>query len=94
MRFLLDMGIPPLSAEFLNRQEHEAVHLRDLGLRKKPDPDILRKARAENRILVTHDWTLAISWPPQEALCRALSPYPRQPLNVRAEALNDARVPL
>ena len=31
------------------------MHLLDQGLERLPDPEILRKARDENRILLTHD---------------------------------------
>lgn len=55
MRFLLDMGISPATATFLRRLGHDAAHLRELGLHTLPDAEILRKARAEERILLTHD---------------------------------------
>lgn len=55
MKFLLDMGISPKSADFLRRLDHDAVHLLDEGLGKLPDPDILEKARFEERVLLTHD---------------------------------------
>jgi predicted nuclease of predicted toxin-antitoxin system len=55
MRFLLDMGISPMSGQFLRDQGHDVMHLRDQGLERLPDPDILAKAREEKRILITHD---------------------------------------
>jgi predicted nuclease of predicted toxin-antitoxin system len=55
MRFLLDMGISPVSGQFLRDQGHDVIHLRDQGLERLPDPDILAKAREEERILITHD---------------------------------------
>lgn len=55
MKFLLDMGIPHGSVTFLTGLGHDAAHLRDLGLHRLADPDILLKALAESRVLLTHD---------------------------------------
>lgn len=57
MRFLLDMGISHLTAKFLTEMSHEAVHLAEQGPGKLQDGEILEKARAESRILLTHDWS-------------------------------------
>ncbi|MDZ7292078.1 MAG: DUF5615 family PIN-like protein [candidate division KSB1 bacterium] len=55
MKFLVDMGISPKSADFLRSLGYDAVHLLDQGLGRLPDPDILEKARMEGRVLLTHD---------------------------------------
>lgn len=55
MKFLLDMGLAASTANFLREQGHDAVHLRDQGLQRLPDPDIISKARDEARIILTHD---------------------------------------
>lgn len=55
MRFLLDMGISPASAAFLRGQGADAVHLDERGFSRLADSAILDLARAEGRILVTHD---------------------------------------
>lgn len=55
MKFLLDMGISPKMAAFLNELGHEATHLYHAGLNELPDSDILDKARQEQCILLTHD---------------------------------------
>jgi predicted nuclease of predicted toxin-antitoxin system len=55
MKFLADMGISPRVVEELRRKEHDAIHLIEEGLNRMPDGEILRKARLENRILLTHD---------------------------------------
>jgi predicted nuclease of predicted toxin-antitoxin system len=55
MRFLLDMGLARSTAIFLRSQGHEAVHLREEGLQRLADPQIINKARTEGRIIVTHD---------------------------------------
>ena len=55
MNFLLDMGIAQSSAAFLRGNGHDAVHLREQGLQRMEDEDIILKARAENRVVLTHD---------------------------------------
>jgi predicted nuclease of predicted toxin-antitoxin system len=59
MRFLLDMGISPVTAAFLNELGHDASHLFSQGLGRMPDPEILQKARGEGAILLTHDLDFA-----------------------------------
>jgi predicted nuclease of predicted toxin-antitoxin system len=55
VRFLADMGISSGVVAFLAGIGYEAVHLLDQGLERLPDPEILTKARDEDRILLTHD---------------------------------------
>jgi predicted nuclease of predicted toxin-antitoxin system len=53
------MGILPKTVAFLCAFDHDAVHLHDQGLQCLPDVDIIRKAREERRILLTHDLDFA-----------------------------------
>jgi predicted nuclease of predicted toxin-antitoxin system len=55
VKFLLDMGLAQSTAIFLQAQGHNAVHLRDQGLQRLPDDEIIEKARQEQRIILTHD---------------------------------------
>lgn len=55
MKFLLDMGISPKTAEYLRTLGYNAVHLRDEQLDRLPDPLIVAKAFDEGRIILTHD---------------------------------------
>ncbi len=55
MRFLADMGISPRTVDWLRALGHEAVHLHEERLDQLPDPNILEKARREERIVLTHD---------------------------------------
>jgi predicted nuclease of predicted toxin-antitoxin system len=55
MRFLADMGISPRTVDFLKALQHDATHLHDQNLDSTPDSIILKKAREEQRILLTHD---------------------------------------
>lgn len=59
MKFLADMGISPKTVTFLSEHGYDAVHLFDEGLKRMSDPEMLQKARAEGRILLTHDLDFA-----------------------------------
>lgn len=52
---LLDMGLAQSTARFLRDQGYDAVHLREQGLQRLPDEEIIDKAREEARIILTHD---------------------------------------
>ena len=55
MKFLLDMGLAQSTARFLDEVGHDAVHLRDQGLQRLPDEEIIIKAHVEDRVILTHD---------------------------------------
>jgi predicted nuclease of predicted toxin-antitoxin system len=55
VRFLVDMPLSPGLAQWLRDQGHDAVHASAVGLARAPDTDILAKAAAEDRIVVTAD---------------------------------------
>ena len=55
MKFLGDMGISPRTIELLRGQGHDAIHLIEENLERMTDPNILEKARQEERILLTVD---------------------------------------
>jgi predicted nuclease of predicted toxin-antitoxin system len=55
LHFLLDMGVSYKVARWLNDIEHDAIHLSDQGLNKLSDDQIIEKAVAENRIILTAD---------------------------------------
>jgi predicted nuclease of predicted toxin-antitoxin system len=55
MKFLADMGISPQTVSWLEEQGHDAVHLMERGAEQAQDPDVLRWARDEERILLAHD---------------------------------------
>ncbi len=46
MRFLADMGVGVRVVEWLRSQGHDAVHLREEGLHRAPDEQVLAKAVA------------------------------------------------
>jgi hypothetical protein len=49
------MGVSLTTVEALRSAKHDAVHLRDEGLIRLPDPKITAKAVAESRIVLTFD---------------------------------------
>ena len=55
MRFLLDQNQSPLLAELLNNAGHDAIHVRDIGLRQATDSEILSQAKREQRVLISAD---------------------------------------
>jgi predicted nuclease of predicted toxin-antitoxin system len=55
MKFLADMGISPKSVAYLRELGYDAVHLYEQGLERLSDTDILRKAREEGLVVLTHD---------------------------------------
>ncbi len=59
MKFLADMGISLRTVEWLRQLGHDVVHLRDRGLQKLPDDEILALASIEQRIILTIDLDFA-----------------------------------
>lgn len=59
MKFLADMGISLRTVEWLRQLGHDVVHLRDRGLQKLPDDQILALALVEQRIILTIDLDFA-----------------------------------
>jgi len=55
VRFLADMGVSITTVETLRAADHDAVHLREEGLVRLPDPEIVAKAARECRIVLTFD---------------------------------------
>ena len=50
------MGVSLATVAALRAADHDAVHLRDEGLIRLPDPEIAAKAVAENRIVLSSIW--------------------------------------
>lgn len=55
MNFLADMGVSMTTVSALRHLGHSVVHLREQGLMRMEDPDIVDKARSEGRIVLTFD---------------------------------------
>ncbi|MCP3974928.1 MAG: hypothetical protein GY720_10585 [bacterium] len=55
MRFLVDANVSPRLAELLCAEGHEAVVVRDVGLGDASDDEILDRAGADDRVVISHD---------------------------------------
>ena len=70
MRFLLDQNLSPLLVELLGRLGHDAVHVRQLGMSRASDAEIMAAARDDNRVVVSGDTDFG------ELLARTNAPSP------------------
>ena len=55
MKFLADMGVSTLTVAWLRKQGHDALHVRERGMQRAADVDILALAAQEQRIVLTMD---------------------------------------
>ena len=55
MKFLADENISPKSVNFLQSLGFDAVHVSEIGLKGKPDEEIMEYALGEGRVLLTLD---------------------------------------
>jgi predicted nuclease of predicted toxin-antitoxin system len=55
MRFLVDQDVYKLTIDRLREWGHDVVTVKELGLQRSPDDDLLRIARAKDRLLITRD---------------------------------------
>jgi predicted nuclease of predicted toxin-antitoxin system len=87
MRFLADAGISPRTVEFLRRNGHEIVHVRERGLQRASDRELIQVAHAEGRVVLTFDLDFG------EILAHALANGPSVVLlrlaDERADAVNE-----
>ena len=55
MRFLADAGLSTRTVEFVRDLGHEAVHVRELGLHRATDTEIVARALADSSVVLTFD---------------------------------------
>ncbi len=60
MRFLIDAQLPPALADWLRDKGHEAVAVRDIGLRDADDRAIWAKATLDQAVIITKDQDFAL----------------------------------
>ena len=70
MRFLVDMPLSPELARWLCERGHNAIHASEQGLERASDDEILKRARNEQRIILTAD----LDYPRLLALGRSEGP--------------------
>ena len=68
MRFLIDADLPRSVSEVLQRHKHQAVDVRDVGLRSAKDSQIARYAQIEKLCVITGDFDFADirNYPPSD----------------------------
>lgn len=55
MQFVADMGISPRTVAHLRQAGHDVVDLREIGLARAADHEILALAKRDGRTVLTHD---------------------------------------
>jgi predicted nuclease of predicted toxin-antitoxin system len=55
VNYVVDANLSPRPAELLRDAGHDAVHVRDIGLRTASDDEIIDYAISTDRIVVSHD---------------------------------------
>jgi len=70
VKFLVDMPLSPGLTSWLIDHGHDAIHAVQAGLDRATDDQIIDRARAESRVIVTAD----LDYPRLLAMGRALSP--------------------
>ena len=67
MRFLVDNALPPALADLLAAEGHDAIHIRTYEMQTASDEEILARARAEDRVVVSADSDFSLILAAQEA---------------------------
>ncbi len=55
MKFLIDMPLSPLLADWLRAKGHDATHAIHLAMDRAPDSEILERAQTDQRVVITAD---------------------------------------
>jgi predicted nuclease of predicted toxin-antitoxin system len=63
VNYVVDANLSPRLAEFLRDAGHDAVHVRDIGLRTASDDEIIDYAISTDRIVISHDTDKASNTP-------------------------------
>ncbi len=79
MRFLMDADLPRSAADIARRQGHEAIDVRDVGLRDAKDSEIAGFAQAKKLCIITGDFDFAniINYPPDQYFGLVVLSLPR-----------------
>jgi predicted nuclease of predicted toxin-antitoxin system len=92
MRFLLDADLPRSASEVVRQHGHEAVDVRDVGLRDAKDWQIARYAQKEKLFLLTADQDFADirNYPPSQFAGIAVLSLPRNATSAFINRLLDS----
>ena len=55
MRLLADQDVYKITTDKVREWGHDLLTAKELGLQRAPDEDLLRRAKTENRLLLTRD---------------------------------------
>src|SRR3990167_4550932 len=66
--FLVDASLPRTTGEVIRAHGHQAIDVRDIGLRTAPDQDIAAHARQQQLAIVTgdQDFGNVLTFPPAD----------------------------
>src|SRR5712664_50105 len=59
VRSLADMGVSYTVVDHLRTSGHDALHLRDIGMQRMPDDEVLAMATQDKRVILTFDLDFA-----------------------------------
>jgi predicted nuclease of predicted toxin-antitoxin system len=92
MRFLLDADLPRSASEVVRRRGHEAIDVRDIGLRDAKDAQIARYAQTEKLCLLTADQDFADvrNYPPTQYAGIVVLSLPRNATSTYIKQLLDS----
>ena len=84
MRFLIDNALSPVVAEGLRQADHDAIHVRDLGLAAADDETIFEHADRDQRVIVSADTDFGTILAMRNAASPSVIPFrgatPRNPI--------------
>ena len=86
MKFLADMGLSQSSVNWLRQNGYDVIHLREEGLQRKTDIEIVKKATKERRTILTCDLDFADLMATSGEICPSIIVFRLQ--NERPENVN------
>ena len=69
MKFLADLGISLSTVIWLRQRGYDSIHLREQGLQRIPDTEIIEKAKKGNRVILTCDLDFGAIMSASKGIC-------------------------